>query len=83
MIERWNIERCTKIRKLLGCSASKIARELYLEKQTILNWEHGKSKLSIENYEIQYTLALKSILEERGVTIEDLKQQLIADIEDL
>ena len=85
MIERWSIKKCHYIiTELLGISAKGIADRLYVKRQTILNWENGTVTTNVENHEIQYTLALKDILEERGViSIEELVSQKISELESL
>ena len=84
MIDRWNIEKCLKIRNLLGVSAKEIGSMVYLTRQSINNAEARRGgEDGLNRIEILYTLALKDIMNERGLTLEDLKKQAIAGIEDL
>lgn len=85
MMEFWSIKKCIAIRKLLHISASKVGERVYISRQMMSIIESGKvnSDDALKRYEILYTLALKDILEERGTSVEKLKEQVMASIEDL
>ena len=73
MIERWSINKCALIRRMCDISGREIADKLYVTKQTISNAERGKLSNDAEKrMEILYTLALKDIIEERSIDLNDM-----------
>lgn len=87
MIERWNINKCAAIRRALKIPMKDVGDRVGWTKQSIHNMESGRSGIggkSLMRMEILYTLALKDIIEERGLNldtvIEDYKTELRAQI---
>ena len=78
MIERWNIDKCYTIRVLFKISPTDIANRLYLTRQSIYNAENKKIKDddALKRFEMLYTLALKDIMEERNIQMEDIFKEL-------
>ena len=85
MIERWSIDKCIAIRTCLNITLQDVGSRVGWSRQAVWNIEHidsNKDKDATMRTEILYTLALKDILEERGlVDINQAKEQFKKSVE--
>lgn len=84
MIEVWNLKKCIAVRKLLGMSMREVGLRISTSRQTMANIESERiTGDCMQRALILYTLALKDILKERGLTVAKLKKKAMTSLEDL